>query len=212
MGHYEADYEWEQTGQRQRIEAEIRNRKDNMTAGGGEIPSISNVAYSSNSYSTGALGISGADGPQGQAGIVWDGVAGNPDWVGGPLARRVSNLPQDPQEQFQKALDDLSKRQEPKPIQQEQYTMRIVKVFIADPNENLPLEKRILYTGDEKLTDSNDTELYFELPMAELVKTHNILRAATVDRKATDKAGRDVFLEPIRIRDLKMVVVDVAKF
>ena len=89
---------------------------------------------------------------------------------------------------------------------------RIVKVFMADPDENIVLDKRILYTGDEKLTDSTDQELFFEIPIADLLTKHNALRCVTLDRKATAKTGKDVFLEPIRIRDLRMVVVTVAQF
>lgn len=91
-------------------------------------------------------------------------------------------------------------------------TARIVKVFIADPNENLPLDKRVLHTGDEQLTDLTDQELFFEVPIAELLTKHNAVRAATVDKKQAEKFGRDIYLEPARIRDLKMVVVTVAQF
>ncbi len=91
-------------------------------------------------------------------------------------------------------------------------TARIVKVFIADSNDNLPLEKRVLYEGDQKLTDLTDQELFFEVPIAEVLAKHNEVRAKTVDKKAADKFGRDIFLEPARIRDLKMVVVNVATF
>lgn len=92
-------------------------------------------------------------------------------------------------------------------------TARIVKVFIADPNENLPLDKRVLYSGEERLTDLTDQELFFEVPIKELLDKHNSdTRTKTADKKASEKAGRDVFLEPIRIRDLKMVVVTVAQF
>lgn len=91
-------------------------------------------------------------------------------------------------------------------------TARIVKVFIADSNENLPLDKRVLFSGDEQLTDLTDQELFFEVPIADLLAKHNAMRAATVDKKQAEKFGRDVMLEPARIRDLKMVVVTVAQF
>lgn len=91
-------------------------------------------------------------------------------------------------------------------------TARIVKVFIADPNENLPLDKRVLYTGDEKLTDLTDQELFFDVPISTILAAHNLIRAATVDKKAAEKFGRDIMLEPARIRDLRMVVVTIAQF
>lgn len=91
-------------------------------------------------------------------------------------------------------------------------TARIVKVYIADPNENLSLSDRVLYSGDEQLTDSTDQELFFETPIKELLAKHNELRLHTIDKKASEKSGRDVLLEAVRIRDLKMVVVTVASF
>ena len=93
-----------------------------------------------------------------------------------------------------------------------QATRRIVQVFIADPNENVPLEKSVLYTGEQKLTDLNDTELFFEVPINDLLKTHNTTRITFVDKEASKRAGKDIFLDPVKIRDLKMVVVTVAAF
>lgn len=90
--------------------------------------------------------------------------------------------------------------------------MRVVKVYIADPNENLPLDKRVLYTGSEKLTDLEDNELFFEIPIQELLAKHNEYRATVADKRQTEKFGREIKLEPVRIRDLRMVVVDVATF
>lgn len=89
---------------------------------------------------------------------------------------------------------------------------RIVKIFIADTNENLPLDKRVLYRGEEILTDLTDQELFYEVPVAELLAKHNEYRKTVVDKKQAEKFGRDIFLEAARIRDLRMVVVDVAKF
>ena len=66
--------------------------------------------------------------------------------------------------------------------------------------------------GDQKLTDLTDQELFFEVPIAEVLAKHNEVRKATVDKKQADKFGRDIYLEPARIRDLKMVVVNVAQF
>ena len=91
-------------------------------------------------------------------------------------------------------------------------TRRIVQVFIADPNDNVPLEHSVLYKGDQKLTDLTDTELFFEVPMADLLKSHNDKRVKFLDKEATKRSGKDVTLDPVKIRELKMVVVTVAQF
>jgi hypothetical protein len=105
-------------------------------------------------------------------------------------------------------------QQQPQPHKEQPIvsTARIVKVFIADSNDNLPLDKRVLHSGAEQLTDLTDQELFFEVPIAEILAKHNEVRKATVDKKQAEKFGRDIYLEPARIRDLKMVVVNVAQF
>ena len=91
-------------------------------------------------------------------------------------------------------------------------TRRIVQIFIADPDEHVPLDDALLYQGPQKLTDLTDEELFFEVPIMALLEEHNEKRAGTLNKKATEKAGRDIYLDPIRIRDLKMTVVDLAVF
>lgn len=90
--------------------------------------------------------------------------------------------------------------------------LRIVKVIIADPNENIPLNNRIIYNGEETVTDLTDQELYFEVDMKGLLERHNAVRTMVVDKKASAAKQANVMLEPVRVRDLKMVVVEIAKF
>lgn len=89
---------------------------------------------------------------------------------------------------------------------------RIVRVFIADADDNVPLEKSILHQTNEKVTDLNDQELFFELPIQELLTKHNAYRATIVDKKATQRLGKEVYLEPIKVRDLRMTIVNIASF
>lgn len=84
---------------------------------------------------------------------------------------------------------------------------RVVQVFVADPNENIPLDDCLLFKGDEKLTDATDQELFFELDIKDLLETHNAKRVKVIDKKVKD---RTEYLEPAKVRDLKMVVVTVA--
>ena len=85
---------------------------------------------------------------------------------------------------------------------------RLVQVFIADPDQKMPLDNSMLYEGKSFLTDSDDEELFFDLPIKELLTKHNEKREKTLDKK--HKSER--YLEPIRIRDLKMTVVTLAEF
>ncbi len=84
---------------------------------------------------------------------------------------------------------------------------RIVQVIISDPDLKVPLEDCVLYKGEEKVTDSTDQELFFELDMKAMLEKHNEKRVKIIDKSIKD---RTVFLEPAKIRELKMTVVKVA--
>jgi len=86
---------------------------------------------------------------------------------------------------------------------------RIVKVFVVDPDQNVPLDKSIIYRGEEKMTDLTDQELYFELELGALLKAHNEYRVTLVNKAVKERTEH---LEPARIRDLSMTIVTVAEF
>lgn len=90
---------------------------------------------------------------------------------------------------------------------------RIVQVFVADPDTRIPVEKRLLHRDDQpKLTESTNDELYFEIPIKQLLDAHNEYRKGVLDKKASARSGRDIYLEEIKIRDLRMVVAEIAGF
>jgi hypothetical protein len=113
------------------------------------------------------------------------------------------------------AVFDQFLRQQPVPTpvkpkeQKPMSTTRLVQVFIADTNDNIPLDKRLLYSGEQKLTDLTDQELFFEVDIKTMLDKHNEVRKATVDKAVKE---RTEYLEPARIRDLKMTVVTIAQF
>ncbi len=86
---------------------------------------------------------------------------------------------------------------------------RLIKVIIVDPDEKVPLEKCILYSGSEKLTDLTDQELFFEIDIKDCLYDHNESRKKIIDKSVKE---RTEFLEPIKVRDLRMVVVTIAQF
>lgn len=108
-----------------------------------------------------------------------------------------------------RAAQAMADHQRQQPKKETQVTRRLVQVFIADPNENIPLEDSLLYRGDQKLTDSTDQELFFEVDIKTLLDAHNAKRIKIVNKAVKD---RTEYLEPARIRDLKMVVVTIAQF
>lgn len=102
--------------------------------------------------------------------------------------------------------------QPPPPTSMPTTARRLVQVFIADTDANVPLDNAMLYRGEPVFTDSTDQELYFDIPVAALLKEHNAKRITWPDKEASRKAGKDIVLEPAKIRDLKMVVVTIAQF
>ncbi len=106
----------------------------------------------------------------------------------------------------------LAAKQQAQEIMANNSTRRIVQVFIADPDINVPLDAALLYKSEPKFTDATDQELYFEVPIVTLLEAHNSKRKTWLDKDASRKAGKDVLLDPAKIRDLKMVVVNIAQF
>lgn len=89
-------------------------------------------------------------------------------------------------------------------------TMRVVRVYIIDPDENVPIDKRLIYQGEEQFTDLTDQELFFEIDIKPPLETHNEFRK-TLKTKGGKVADREP-LEEIKIRDLRMTVVSLAEF
>lgn len=86
---------------------------------------------------------------------------------------------------------------------------RLVQIFIADTNENVPLADALLYKGDAKFTDLTDQELFFEIDINSILKAHNDKRVKMVNKAVKERVEH---LEAARIRDLKMTVVNIATF
>ena len=87
-------------------------------------------------------------------------------------------------------------------------TRRFIKVFIVDPEESVPLENCLLYSGKEQMTELTDEELFFEIPIKDLLDEHNKTRVK-LKKEGGEKGEK---LKPARIRDLTMTVVTIAQF
>jgi hypothetical protein len=101
------------------------------------------------------------------------------------------------------AVIPSAKKKEPK------VTRRLVQVFIADPDDNVPLDRALLYSGSQKFTDATDQELFFEIDIKTILDAYNAERVKLVNKKVKE---RTEMLEPVKIRDLRMTVVNIATF
>ena len=87
---------------------------------------------------------------------------------------------------------------------------RLVQVFIVDPDPRLPIEWCVIHEDDKpRITDATDQELFYEIDIRALLQVHNERRATVVDKNVKERVEH---LEPARIRDLKMQIVEVATF
>lgn len=180
----------------------------------GDLPSFSNASHSHTSYGLGDMSNANF-----HAGTTNSALLGNavfaaeaqrqvPRQLGQLGNQQVFNggaliVRPDVQAKVEARRAEIAKQEKPT------MSRRLVQVFIADPNENLPLDKSMLYTGSQKLTDATDQELFYEIEIKALLDAHNAFRTTVINKKVKD---RTELLEPARIRDLKMVVVDIATF
>lgn len=165
-----------------------------------EMPEFASSTYNSTSLPLDGAVMVGRDDMGGAAGVAnFTGVA----------ARRVHMLA--PTIAGSQAHAQLQQQLQP---QQEFHNMaiiphRLVQVFIADTNEHVPLDDCLLYRGEQQMTDLTDQELFYELPIKDLLDAHNAKRITMVDKSVKERVQH---LKPARIRDLKMVVVNIAQF
>lgn len=161
----------------------------NSTYAGSQM--MGNAAFISNSTSTSSLLAQQNLTPR------WDTVA----------EAREAAAQEHRQEKVRRAIVRHSTLQQEK--EEPMPSRRIVQVYIADPDDAVPLADSILYTSDQKMTDLNDQELFFEIDIKGVLEAHNAKRTKIVDKEVKD---RTEYLEPAKVRDLKMVVVTVASF
>jgi hypothetical protein len=162
-----------------------------------ELPAISNCTYTSNSSFCGNL------------------YAGDPVFgttTGPAFTYTQSPLAEEAFKQAWQQTQDLELIRNNMP-NETAAKRRIVQVFIADPNENVPLDHSLLYQDDKPhLTDLTDQELFFDLDIKSILEKHNEYRVTVVDKDASEGKNKDIMLEPAKVRDLRMTVVNVATF
>lgn len=148
--------------------------------------------------------------------LDWSAIPDQEEPLNALLAGQMRRIQKPAFTSYEQMLQALSN---PAPTKQQTTTpimdkpkRRIVQVFIADPDPDVPLENALLYKGETKFTDATDQELYFELQIADILKKHNDQRVKWLDKDATKKTGKDMFLDPIKVRDLRMAVVTIAEF
>jgi hypothetical protein len=168
----------------------------------GDLPSMQSASHTHTIYGlsnlTEPLGIVQATNPA----LLYSDAGLLPAWNPGRQAAAQGQFASPPGAMIQ----TQPKPQKPKEMP---VSRRLVQVFIADPDENVPLESSMLYSGEQKLTDATDQELFFEIDMKAILQSHNATRVTVVNKKVKE---RTEYLEPAKIRDLKMVVVNVATF
>lgn len=166
-----------------------------------DLPSIGTSNYTTSAYALNAGNLTSITNTMGSAGQWFDTetTAMRGTRIEDVLDAKKRHLLQQNTQHIKPVVADMP----------EKTTSRFVRVIIVDPNENLSLEDRLVYKGDEKFTDLNDQELFFELDIKNLLAAHNGKRVKTVDKSVKERTEH---LEPAKIRDLKMVVVNIATF
>ncbi len=76
---------------------------------------------------------------------------------------------------------------------------RYISIWIIDQDENVPLDKSILYEKAMVFTDKTADEIRAGIPLLNLLETHNQKRLLLKDKE-------DKPLKKIRLRDLQIVI------
>src|SRR6266853_3295775 len=169
-----------------------------------DLPHISSSASQSTAYNLDQVGGAGGWASGGQGALQSTMLLGHPDVA---RERRLSQASFDANQHWQTEAIKLSQSIKEAAVKVIPMTQRrLVQVFIADPDENVPLDKSLIYSGEQKLTDATNEELFHEIEISRILKEHNTYRITLTNKKVKERVEQ---LEPARIRDLKMVVVEV---
>jgi hypothetical protein len=172
-----------------------------------EMPSFSNAAYSSNTYDSTAM-LSGV----GVSNAMW------PDLTTDAADAAAVATAVNEMKLLRARAAGVAPRRMPAPtvevvppiIQQEdKFMRRIVRVFLIDTNESVPNDSAVLHATAEQVTDLTDQELFYEIDVKGLLDKHNAKRVTFRDKSIKSK---ETMLEPARVRDLKLHVLELARF
>ena len=86
---------------------------------------------------------------------------------------------------------------------------RIVNIYIVDADTNVPSERALIYKKENIFTDATDQELLFDMNIPELLKEYNRFRVTVRDNSFKQE---QIMLEPARIGDLQLRIVEICKF
>jgi hypothetical protein len=76
---------------------------------------------------------------------------------------------------------------------------RYISIWIIDQDENIPLNKSVLYEEKMIFTDKTPDEIRAGIPLLQLLEKHNVYRETL-----KDKEGKA--LKKIRLRDVQIVI------
>lgn len=124
-------------------------------------------------------------------------------------APEIHRQPHMTEEELRRRVQQAQQAAMKGPQEMPQPTLRLVQIFIADTDPMVPLAERLLHQTAPTVTDLTDQELFYDLPIRDILDAHNAKRVKLYDKRVKD---RTQMLEPLRIRDLKMNVVTIALF
>ena len=165
----------------------------------GDIPHIASSNYTNTAYALSSNGLGWVDNSSASAGQWLHVPSGTSAWPPSGAQELKRYVAAQTSIQAKPVVADMA----------DKTISRFVRVIIVDPNENLSLEDRLVYKGEEKFTDLNDQELFFELEIKAMLAAHNEKRVKTVNKTVKE---RTEYLDAAKIRDLRMVVVNIATF
>lgn len=87
---------------------------------------------------------------------------------------------------------------------------RTVVVELIDPDKGLPVEDSLVLRTKSLVTEDTDEvtirEVLMKFPVAQQLAKHNEKRATIVNEEILNRTGNEVFLRPVKLKDLQWVV------
>jgi hypothetical protein len=95
--------------------------------------------------------------------------------------------------------------------QKEVCMKRLVRIMVVDRCEDVPADESILFQ-EEMFTELTDEEIWLSIGLEDALEKYNAKRILLLDKAISREQGRDVVLEPLRLKDVAKVITTLASF
>lgn len=133
------------------------------------------------------------------------------DW-GDKLKQAMEKFAKDAQKQIDAGVNKSQKKDKQKKKGEFYVMKRLVQVVVVDPDKRVEDQFSVVHMGEPHVTSLADEDLLLEVDLKAALAEHNMVRKKIEDEDRSDKRNKAVYLKVVKVSDLEVKVITIAKF